>query len=290
MKFFILSLLSFSVLAQVNILTTTTDIAWMAKKIGGEKVTVESLLDGSEDPHYVDAMPHWIAKVSRAQIFCQVGLDLEVAWVPRVLEKSGNKNIQNGEKGFCDLGRKVSALDKIKGRVDRSMGDVHAGGNPHYHLGPKFFLEAAEEIVDKLIEVDAENATYYLNNYDQLKKEFATLQTKIRSILKSKPNVKLMSYHKEFSYFVKEYGLNYIGEIEETPGVPPSAGRIARVSLLAKKKGATKALGAKTNPKAIMEKFKEISGVPYEMVDISINSRVKSYEDLMLSIAKAIVK
>lgn len=287
MKWLLTLLISISAFAKLNIVTTTTDIAWLAKQVGGDRVTVVSLLDGTEDPHYVDAMPHWIAKASNADIFCQVGLELEVAWAPKILERSGNAKIQKGGKGFCDLGTSVKALDKPKGNVDRSMGDVHAGGNPHYHLGPSYFLQSSQSLVDSLIESDPEGAAYYLSKQEKLEKDLKKLMKEVNTILSKSKSKKYMSYHKEFSYFVKDFGLTYVGDIEETPGVPPSAGRLARVSLEARKKGVYKVLAAKTNPKKLLDRFKEISKVDYIQIPISISDRqgVKTYRELILNLA-----
>lgn len=288
MKWLITLLLSISAFAKLNIVTTTTDIAWLAKQIGGERVTVSSFLDGTEDPHYVDAMPHWISKASNADIFCQVGLELEVAWVPKVLERSSNAKIQKGGKGFCDLGKSVKALDKPTGKVDRSMGDVHSGGNPHYHLGPSYFLQASQAVLDVLLENDPKGTTYYLKKHGELEEYISNLIKEVKVILKTSKGKKYMSYHNEFSYFVKDFGIAYSGEIEETPGVPPSAGRIARVSLEAKRNTIYKVLASKTNPKKILDRFKEISSVEYVQFPISISERysVNNYRDLIINIAK----
>jgi len=289
MKFIIIAFIQLSVCAKLNILTTTTDVAWLVKAIGGDRVEVSSLLTGTEDPHYVDAMPHWISKASRADILCLVGLELEVAWLPKILKRSGNKEIQKGYKGYCNIGSAIDALEKVK-NADRSMGDVHSGGNPHYHLSPKYFLEGANKVLDVLIANDAKGTSVYIKNYEALKKNMASLQQSVKDILKNSKNKNFMSYHKEFSYFVEEFGLNYVGEIEETPGVPPSAGRIARVGLFAKNKGVDLAIGASNNPEKIMKKFQEISGVPYKLVNISISENgAKNYNELIIQLAKAFV-
>ena len=130
---------------------------------------MESLLEGTEDPHYVDAMPHWIVKAAKADVFCMVGLELETGWVPKVLSRSGNAKIQSGAPGHCDASKKVKALEIPVGKIDRSMGDIHPGGNPHYNLGPSFFSQAAESIVDVLINVDAPGAETYMKNLATLK-------------------------------------------------------------------------------------------------------------------------
>ena len=109
-KTILLLLISSISYAKINVITTTTDLQWLTKQIGGEKVKVESLLNGTEDPHYLDAMPHFISKVANADMFCLVGLDLEVGWAPKILSRSGNKKVQPGGKGYCETGKRSRHL------------------------------------------------------------------------------------------------------------------------------------------------------------------------------------
>ena len=171
MKYFLLLFfISTTALAKLKVITTTPDLAWLSREIGGSKVKVESLLDGHENPHYVDAMPHFILKVAAADMFCLVGLDLEVGWVPKVLTKSGNPQVQPGGKGYCETGKTVKAVEIPQGKIDRSMGDIHPSGNPHFHLGPSSFLQGGKTILNTLIELDGKNAVFYLDNFSKLEK------------------------------------------------------------------------------------------------------------------------
>jgi len=279
--------------AKLNIIATSPDIAWLIKKVGGEQVKVESLLNGNEDPHYVDAMPHWIAKASKADIFCYVGLELEVGWAPKVIERSANKKIQTGADGHCNIGSFVTALEVPTGKIDRSMGDVHASGNPHYHLGPDSFIMAAKGVYSMLVKNDsAESSLIYKKNLAKTIEHINQIKTKALAILSQKKDMKLMSYHKEFSYFIKDFNLSYHGEVEEVPGVHPSAGRIARVGIEAKKSKIDLILATSINPKKVLEKVEEISQVKYALVPISIKKKgsPSNYEQLILGLANSIVQ
>jgi len=288
----ILILVSSTLHAKLKVVTTSPDLSWLVKQVGGDRVKVDSLLDGSEDPHFVDAMPNWIAKASKADVFCLVGLELEVGWAPKILQRSSNKNIQVGNKGYCNVGKFVTALEIPKEKIDRSMGDVHSSGNPHYHLSPEQFKNAAKGVFEILVNNDAKGFSVYKKNLDATIKTINSIKQKVATILKSKENLKLMSYHKEFSYFIDDFNLNYYADIEEVPGVPPSAGRIARIALEAKSQNVDLVLGANSNPKKILEKFREISGVSYKQIPISIRKKGKpsNYEELLVGVAKAIVE
>jgi len=276
---------------KLRVVTTTTDLQWITKKIGGDKVSVYSLLNGTEDPHFIDAMPHFIGKVATADMFCLVGLDLELGWAPKVLKRSGNKQVQPGGKGYCETGNTVDALGVPKGKIDRTLGDVHPAGNPHYHLGPDAFLQGGKTVLSTLMTVDGTNAAYYKKNFDELKIEIAVLKQKITQILSPIKNSRYMEYHKEFTYFFDAFGLKSSGTIESAPGVPPSAGRLARVSLEAKNAKVRVALAAKTSPKKLTQKFEALSNVPVARVPVSIVKRGKTrtYEGLLTSIAESMV-
>lgn len=278
--------------AQLKVVSTTPDLTWLINSIGKERVSVETLLNGTEDPHYADAMPSWIAKASNADIFCMVGMELEVGWVPRVLERSSNARIQTGGKGYCDVGKHIKALEIPAGNVDRSMGDVHGQGNPHYHLGPEQYKNAAKGIFEVLVNNDPKGVDIYDKNLKQTLQQIEKVRLTVQDILKNSKGLKLMSYHKEFSYFVKDFGLTHVGDLEEVPGVPPSAGRIARVALDAKAKKVDLVLAADTNPKKLLDKFKEISGVKYRQIPISIRSKgsPSNYEELLVGLAKSIAE
>ncbi|MGB0452994.1 MAG: metal ABC transporter substrate-binding protein [Bacteriovoracaceae bacterium] len=287
----ILLFLPFLSYAKINVITTTTDLEWLVKQIGGEKVEVESLLNGTEDPHYLDAMPHFIGKVANADMFCLVGLDLEIGWVPKILTKSGNQKVQSGGKGYCETGKTVKALDIPKGKIDRTQGDVHPMGNPHYHLGPNAFLQGGETVLNTLINLDSENAEYYLKNFDNLKTSLDQLKKKISGLLSSVKSKSFMEYHREFTYFFSEFGLKNVGAIESVPGVPPSAGRLARVSIQAKQEKIAVAIAATTSPKNITDKFERMSGTPVARLPMSIVKErgPQNYEELLKTIAMAII-
>lgn len=292
MRWLFAFLVSFNVYAKLNVVATTPDLAWLIRKVGGTHVTVDSLLNGTEDPHYVDAMPHWIVKVAKADMFCVVGMALEVGWAPKVLSRSGNAKVQPGRKGYCDVGKSVSALDAVKGKIDRSMGDLHPEGNPHYNLGPSFYLQAARGVSEKLLVADPKNSGAYLANLQALEKELMVLKKRVQGKLAPLKGAKVMSYHKEFSYFFQDFGLIAAGEIEETPGVPPSAGRIARVALAAKRRGVRLVVHSHLNPKAVVARFSEISGVPSQGLFVSIQKEGKpgDYPALIEGIAEKILR
>lgn len=263
---------------KVSVVTSLPDLAWAAQQIGKEFVDAKALLGGSENPHFVDAVPRFISAVADAKLVCIVGLDLEVGWMPKVLTRSGNASVQPGGSGYCETGRAVSILEKPAGTVDRSMGDVHPQGNPHYWLSPHALAEGAREIRDGLVRVDPSHAAAYRKNYDSLASTLEALQKKNKDRLAKKLaglKTPAMEYHREFTYFFDAYGLKSFGSIEEKPGVPPSAGRIAEIAIAAKAAGVKVALAGPYAPDKTLSRFTELSGVPVKSVPTSIQPKGK---------------
>ncbi|WP_127716764.1 metal ABC transporter substrate-binding protein [Halobacteriovorax sp. HLS] len=287
--FFLLPLMA---QAKLSVITTTTDIKWLAQKIGGDKVQVESLLNGTEDPHYIDAMPHFIGKVANADLFCLVGMELEIGWAPKILSRSGNKHVQPGGRGYCETGKSVKALNVPTGKIDRSQGDIHPQGNPHYHLSPTAFLQGAQTILDTLITVDSKNAEYYLKQFEALESELNSIKKKVTQILEPVQKSNFLEYHREFTYFMNEYKLNNLGAVEKVPGVPPSAGRLARVSITAKNQNIYAVLATTTSPSGILKKFNEMSKIPVVKLPLSIldQSDLSSYGKHQEFIARKILQ
>ncbi len=282
--------------APQKVVTTLTDLAWAARVIGKKHVEVTALLSGSENPHYVDTIPDFIRLVADASVVCIAGLDLEIGWMPKVLSRSGNAQVQPGGKGYCDTGSGVSVLDRPTGKVDRSMGDIHPMGNPHFWLSPKWLLEASTVIRDTLIKIDPAHTADYQNGYRELSEKLealiATNREKLNKAFPKRQGPVVMEYHKEFSYFFDVYSLNSMGSIEEKPGVPPSAGRIAEVALAAKSAGIKVALCGEYAPEKTMRRFKEISGIPYARLQTALHSSggIGDYIDLQNHLVDTVVK
>jgi len=260
--------------AALKVVTSTTDLAWAVKQIGGDLVEVQPLLRGMENPHYVDTLPNFVKQVSDASVVCTIGLDLEVGWMPKVLARSGNAKVQQGGLGFCETGKQVAVLDKATGPVDRSMGDVHPSGNPHFWLSPKHFLEASREILRSLSQSDPMHASEYEASFEKFSASMNAFSRKQKAkfdlaFSKGKPPT-VLEYHKEFTYLLDSYGVQSMGSLEEKPGVAPSAGRIAEVAMSAKQKSARVLLAAEYSPKHTIEKFHEISGIPVLVIPTSM--------------------
>lgn len=221
-------------LAALKIVTTSTDLASIAREVAGSKAEVESLAEGSADLHFLSARPDFILKVNRADLFVQIGADLEVGWVPAVLRGARNPSVQRGANGYVDASKGVPLLEKPSGRVDRSMGDVHAAGNPHYWTDPLRGVIIARNIKDGLTRIDPANSAYYRSRYQKFKKAAVELTERLKKRMQKHRGRKIVTYHSEFIYIADRFGLEIAGRVEEKPGVPPGRRHMSVITSLIK--------------------------------------------------------
>jgi zinc/manganese transport system substrate-binding protein len=212
--------------AKFNIAATLPWIGSIASEIGKDKVRITSFVKPTQDPHFVEAKPSMILDVRKADILMYNGMDLEIGYLPVLVESSKNPKIQTANPGNFDCSKFIEPIE-IPTVVDRSMGDVHPQGNPHYQLSPKNILRVAEGMAEVLSRADPENASFYLKNFSFFKQRLQEKQKEWSTIpLRGK---KFLAYHKFFEYLASEFGFEIIGYIEPKPGIPPSAGHIEKL-------------------------------------------------------------
>jgi zinc/manganese transport system substrate-binding protein len=208
---------------KLAVVTTTQDLAAIAAEIGGDRISVESLSKGYQDPHFVDAKPSYLLKLRKADLFIEVGRDLEVGWVPGLINNARNKRIQSGASGFLDASTNVNILEQ-GAKVGREQGDVHPLGNPHYWLNPENGLVVAANVRDALSRLTPGDAPYYQQRYAAFE---AKLKAKLEGWKKTAASLGLggmnvVTYHRSWPYFADAFGLNVVDYVEPRPGVPPA--------------------------------------------------------------------
>jgi zinc/manganese transport system substrate-binding protein len=208
--------------AALNVITTTSDLAAIVTEVGGDKVTVESLARGYQDPHFVEAKPSFVLKLNKADLLVLVGRDLEIGWLPPLITQSRNGKIQPGADGYFDASQGVKILDLPTGQVTRAMGDVHPQGNPHYWLDPENGRRIAKAIQAKLSQKDPANAAYYGQRAADFDRRVSEAQTRWKSLMAPYKGLKVVTYHRSWSNFADAFGLDVIGFVEPKPGIPPT--------------------------------------------------------------------
>lgn len=207
---------------KLQVMTATTDLAALAQEVGGDKVSVESIARGYQDPHFVEAKPSFLLKLRKADLLVVVGLELEIGWLPPLIQQSGNPKIQVGASGYFDASRFARILEIPTGLVTRAEGDVHPLGNPHYWLDPDNGLRIAKGIVDKFSELRPAEADYFAQRYADFEKRIKQAEEQWQAQMKPYAGRKIVSYHRSWPNFADHFHLDVVGYIEPRPGIPPS--------------------------------------------------------------------
>lgn len=217
--------------AALNVAATTPALAAIAREVGGEGTSVTSLSSSRQDPHHVDARPSLVLVLSRADLLLVNGLDLEVGWLPPLLTASRNPDVRPGARGYLDASQLVRRLDVPAAKVDRSMGDVHPGGNPHFTYDPRAGAVIARALGDRLAELDPERAGRYRDRARTLAARLESLAAEQRARLDGVPAArrKLVAYHRSLTYLLDWLGLTEVATLEPKPGIPPDPAHVAGV-------------------------------------------------------------
>lgn len=221
--FFVVALVLATTVAQAhNVVTTSSDLASIASEIGGNRIKVTSIAKGYQDPHFVEAKPSYLLLLRRADLLIVVGLDLEIGWLPPLLDQSRNSKIRPGSPGYLDVSAGVEILDRPTGPVNRSMGDIHALGNPHYWLDPANAVRIAIQIQRKLAELQPQDAAFFAKRLESFKVRINEANKRWARMLAPYRGTKIVTYHNSWPNFTRRFGLNVVGFVEPKPGVPPS--------------------------------------------------------------------
>jgi zinc/manganese transport system substrate-binding protein len=220
---------------KLNVVTATTDMAALTQEVGGDKVSVESIARGYQDPHFVEAKPSFLLKLRQADLLVVVGLQLEIGWLPPLITQCGNPKIQVGAGGYLDASQFAEILDIPQGTVTRAEGDVHPLGNPHYWLDPDNGRRIAHGIANKLADMDPPDAAYFQERFQDFDKRLGVAEQRWDAEMKSFRGRKVVTYHRSFPNFAKHFGLNVIGYVEPRPGIPPTPSHTLEIIQLMKR-------------------------------------------------------
>jgi zinc/manganese transport system substrate-binding protein len=274
-------------MAKLNVVATLPWIGNLAGAIGGDRIKVTTLVKPNQDPHFVEAKPSMILETRRADLLMFNGLELEIGYLPVLVESSRNPRIQPGTPGYLDCSQFVEVIERPES-VNRSMGDVHPLGNPHYHLSPRNVNQVAGGIAEALARADSSNAKFYLANLAVWQEIFKQKEKEwMRYNLKGE---KFIAYHKFFEYLANDFGFEIIGYIEPKPGIPPSAGWVERVIEMGKRMKPKAILTTPYYPAKAVAFLSQKSGVKFVIVphDVGAVPAAKDWFSLMDQVLAAL--
>lgn len=284
-----LLLFSWGAQADLNVVTTTTDLAALAEAVGGETVSVAALTPGTRDPHFAEAKPSMIRKVNRADLVLAIGAELEVGWLPAALEAGRNPAVYPGQDGFLDLSQSVELLDVPIGPVTRAMGDVHQSGNPHYWLDPANGARMARTIAARMVLLDPENAGAYRTRLGEFEKTLEDKRAEWRAALQPLAGQAFVQYHRSLTYLARAFALRIVDEIEPLPGISPSVSDLVALTAVMEQEQVHGILIESYYDRRPAEFLSEKTGAAVIALPQSVGARpeIETYFDLMDAIVAA---
>ncbi len=247
--------------ADVNVFACEPEWAALASEIGGDDVTVFSATHAHQDPHFLRARPSLIAQVRRAGIVFCSGAELEVGWLPVLMDRGAGHQVQPGQPGNIMAAEHVEVLERPE-KVDRSLGDIHPSGNPHVHLDPRNIALLAVELTRRLTRVDPENAAAYRARLENFQARWSAASERWRERAGKLRGMKIVVHHATWVYLVRWAGLERVATLERVPGVPPTASHLRSVVERVRKTGAVAILHAPYEPRDAVDWLSERTGLP----------------------------
>ena len=222
---------------KLNVVTTTTDMAALAQEVGGDRVNVQAIAKGYQDPHFVEGKPSFLLLLQRADLLVSVGMQLELGWLPPLVSRCGNARVQPGASGYLDASQFAEILEIPTGPVSRAQGDVHPLGNPHYWLDPENGRRVARGIATKLAQLRPQDAPYFEQRFQDFSRRLSEAEKRWDAQMQPYRGRKVVTYHRSWPNFTHRFGLQVMGEIEPRPGIPPGPRHTIELIQMMKREG-----------------------------------------------------
>ena len=252
--------------APLRVVATLPDLAALAREVGGDQVRVVGMALPSQDPHFVDARPSLVLDLARADLLLLAGLDLEIGWLPVLVTGSRNARIQKGAAGYLDCSTFVQVLEVPSGPIDRSMGDIHPGGNPHYLLDPRQGLAVARGISARLAALDPDNGELYAAHLARFEQHLQADMARWEQDAAPLRDLSVIAYHRSLVYLADWLGLRVMGELEPKPGIPPTPAHLAQVLLQARAQGVRLLIQERYYPSTTAQGVAQKAGIPLVVI------------------------
>ena len=268
--------------AKLNVVATMPDFGALAQEIGGDQVKVTSIARGTEDPHFVDAKPSYIRVLNQADVLLEGGAELEIGWLPPLVNGARNSKILGDAPGHVILSRGIRLLEVPTGPVDRSMGDVHPLGNPHFWLDPGNGKIMAGTLAETFSKLDPANAASYEANLKNFNERLDKKTAEWTKALEPYRGTKVVTYHKSLTYFLERFGFELAGTIEPKPGIEPSPSYVNALVPRLKSAGAKLVLVEPFRPRKTPTIVAQAIGAELLLLPASVNGneKVKDYFSL----------
>ncbi len=279
--------------AKLRVVATIETLADLCRQVGGDRVDVTSLSHGYQDPHFVEAKPSLVLALNRADALVYVGLDLEVGWLPPLVQQSRNAHIQRGLPGNIDASTGISVEDVPNIPADqlRAMGDIHPLGNPHYWIPPRNARGIARVLAQHFTELDAAGGAAYKANLAVFERRLDGKEKDWEKAAAPLSGINVVTYHKSWSYVAEWLKMHEVGYIEPKPGIPPTANHTAQLIELMRKSNVKLVIVESFYPSSLA-KFVAENGharLVSAPSDVGATPAIKTYFDLGDAVVAALV-
>jgi len=223
--------------SQLNVVASTEDLAALAREVGGDRVAVDSIAKGYQDPHFVEPKPSFVLKLQKADLLVAIGLQLEIGWLPPLITQSRNSKIQPGSNGYVEASTFCQILEIPTGQVTRALGDVHPMGNPHYWLDPENGRRIAKGFADKFSQMRPADASYFAARDGDFDRRLTAAEKVWDAKMAPYRGRKVITYHRSWPNFCDRFGLNVVDYVEPKPGIPPTPSHTLDLINIIKREG-----------------------------------------------------
>ena len=275
--------------AELNVITTTSDLAAITRAIGGSAVKADSLSSGACDAHFVAAKPSMIRRAKDADLLISIGAELEIGWLPTVLSSASNPRINHGQLGNLDISAFVPVMQE-PGPVSRAQGDVHKSGNPHYMLDPRNGVLAARTITERLTQLDPPHTAAFRANLAAFEAAFQRKWAEWQAGFAPLRGKSVISYHKSMPYLARAFGFYVVGEVEPLPGISPTVAHLEGLAETLKRNNVRLLLMEGFYERRSAEFLAAKTGIKVAVIPHSVEfeAGMQSYFDLFDGILKAV--
>lgn len=263
--------------ARLNIFACEPEWAALAKELAGDKASIYVAITALQDAHRIEARPSLLARARSADLLICTGADLEIGWLPLVQRESGNPRIQVGQPGYFEAARQLALLE-VPQRLDRSLGDLHAAGNPHVHLDPRNISKIAAALAERMAELDRGEAPHYQARAKAFLERWQLAVPRWERLAAPLNGMPIIVYHRDLTYLINWLGMREVGSLEPKPGIPPSTGHLSELlANLSRQPARAVVRSAYTDPRAA-EWLAERGKIPAIMVPYTVGGSDKAQD------------
>jgi len=262
-------------MAAFNVFACEPEWASLAKELGGDKVSAFSATTALQDPHQIQARPSLIARVRDADLLICSGSELEIGWLPLLLTQSGNGRIQPGSPGYLEASQYVVKLE-VPRVVDRALGDIHPGGNPHIQTDPRNIAKVAAVLAERLEQLDSTNAAFYRSRSEDFDKRWQQAIQRWQQQGARLKGVPLVEHHKGFTYLIAWLGMREVADLEPLPGIPPTTSHLAELVEQMKRAPAKMIVYSSYNDPRAAQFLSQRTGIPVVMLPFTVGGSDKA--------------